>query len=74
MVAGYGCVGMGYAGFLGKWEGKEKENSRKKDLKSSSSLPLHTQGRRRMVSFKTTLFGFFLKKIKCNWKEPKNRL
>jgi len=58
MVAGYGCVGMGYAGFLGKWEGKEKENSGEKDLKSSS-LPLHVQGRRRTVSFKMTLFRFF---------------
>jgi len=45
---------------VGKWEGKEKENSgEKKDLKSSSSQPLHTQGRRRTMSFKTALFPYF---------------
>jgi len=30
-----------------------------KDLKSTSSLPLHRQGRRRKVTFKTALFWFF---------------
>jgi hypothetical protein len=58
---------------VGKWEGKEKENSgKKKDLKSSSSQPLHAQGRRRTMSFKTALFPyFFFKKRKCNLKKPK---
>jgi len=60
MLAGYGCVGMGHAGFLGKWGG-EKERRRiagNKDLKSSSSLPLHAQGRRRTV-LKRYCFGLF---------------
>ena len=38
------CVGMGRAGFLGKWGGeREGKNNGKNDLKSSSSLPLHVQ-------------------------------
>ena len=60
MLAGYGCVGMGHAGFLGKCGG-EKERRRiagNKDLKSSSSLPLHAQGRRRTM-LKRYCFGLF---------------
>ena len=48
-------------GFVGKWEGKEKEKvSGKNDLKSSSSLPLHVQRRRSCtVLFKTAPCRFF---------------
>jgi len=57
MLAGYGCVGMGHAGFLGKWGG---ERERGKDLKSSSPLSLHLQGRRSCtVPFKTAPCNFF---------------
>jgi hypothetical protein len=52
-LAGYGFIGM----VLYKWEGKEDA---KNDLKSSSSLPLHAQGRRRTVPFKTALFQCFV--------------
>jgi len=62
-------------GFVGKWVERE---SGKNDLKSSSSLPLHAQGRRRTVSFKrhcfSVLYIFFFKKRKCNLEEPKNGL
>jgi hypothetical protein len=55
---------------LYKWEGKEDA---KNDLKSSSSLPLHAQGRRRTVPFKTTLFQcfvvFFFLKRNVIWKK-----
>jgi len=59
---------------LYKWEGKEDA---KNDLKSSSSLPLHAQGRRRTVPFKTALFQcsvffFFFFEKKCNLEEKKN--
>ena len=53
-------MGMGHAGFLGKWGG-ERERRRiagNKDLKSSSSLPLHAQGRRRTV-LKRHCFGLY---------------
>jgi hypothetical protein len=59
MLAGYGCVGMGHAGFWAS--GVERETRRisgNKDLKSSSSLPLHAQGRRRIV-LKRHCFGLF---------------
>jgi hypothetical protein len=71
MVAGYVWVWV-VPGFLGKWGG---ERERKKHLKSSSSLPLHAQGRRRTVPFKTALFQcsgfFFLRKENVTWKNPK---
>ena len=55
-----------------KWEGKEDA---KNDLKSSSSLPLHAQGRRRTVPFKTALFQcsvvFFFLKRNVIWKKKK---
>jgi hypothetical protein len=38
----------------------------KGDLKSSSSLPLHAQGRRRTVTFNTALFQCFFYKKKEN--------
>jgi hypothetical protein len=70
VLAGYGCVGMGHAGFLGKWGGERERGEN--DLKSSSSLPLHVQERRRTVSFKTTqCSGFFLRKENVIWKNPK---
>jgi hypothetical protein len=57
---------------LYKWEGKEDA---KNDLKSSSSLPLHAQGRRRTVPFKTALFQcsvvFFFLKRNVIWKKKK---
>jgi hypothetical protein len=58
----------------GEWSSRVKRESGKNDLKSSSSLPLHAQGRRRTMPFKTTLFRcsfFFLKKRKCNWEKQK---
>ena len=73
MVVGYIWVWV-VSGFLGKWGG---ERERKKTFKIFFfSLPLHAQGRRRTVPFKTALFQcsvffFFLNVI---WKEPKNRL
>jgi len=55
---------------LCKWEGKENG---KNDLKSSSSLPLHAQGRRRTVPFKTACFSvllfFFFMKRNVIWKK-----
>ena len=62
-VAGYGCVGvgMGHAGFLGKWGGeREGKNSGKNFQKSPSPLSLHLQGRRSCtVPFKTAPCSFF---------------
>jgi hypothetical protein len=58
---------------LGEWSsrGKERE-SKKNNLKSSSSLPLHAQKRRRTVPFKTALFHcFFLRKGNVIGKNPK---
>ena len=67
MVAGYGCVGMGYAGFLGKWGG-ERESGKKIFQKSSSPLSLHLQGRRtaqcRSKRHRAVCFVFFLRKGK----------
>jgi hypothetical protein len=56
------------------WASGVERESGKNDLKSSSSLPLHAQGRRRTVPFKTTLFqcSFFLKKKRnVIWKNLK---
>jgi hypothetical protein len=54
----------------GFYEVEGRESERKNIFKkSSSSLTLHAQGRRR-----TIWFFFFLKKRKRNLKEPKNRL
>jgi hypothetical protein len=62
-VAGYGCagVGMGHAGFLGKWGGeREGKNNGKNFQKSPSPLSLHLQGRRSCtVPFKTAPCNFF---------------
>ena len=62
-VARYGCVGvgMGHAGFLGKWGGERGgKNSRKSFQKSPSPLSLHLQGRRSCtVPFKTAPCRFF---------------
>ena len=62
-VAGYGCVGvgMGHAGFLGKWGGeREGKNSGKIFQNSPSPLSLHLQGRRSCtVPFKTAPCSFF---------------
>jgi hypothetical protein len=59
-------------GFVGKWVERE---SGKNDLKSSSSLPLHAQGRRRTVPFKrhcfSVLYIFFLRKENVIWKNLK---
>jgi hypothetical protein len=78
MLAGYGCVGMGHAGFLGKWGGeREGKNSGKNFQKSPSPLSLHLQGRRSCtVPFKTApcnfFFHFFLKKRKTKFgSDPK---
>jgi len=80
-VAGYGCacVGMGHAGFLGKWGGeREGKNSGKNFQKSPSPLSLHLQGRRCCtVPFKTApcsffFHSFFLKKRKTKFgSDPK---
>ena len=58
-----GCPFLGRVWLCGYefWQGfmqvGGRESEREKDFqKSSSSLPLHTQGRRRTVPFKTTLF------------------
>jgi hypothetical protein len=66
MLAGYGYVGMGCTGFLGKWGGeRERENGNKTFQKSSSPLSLHSQGRiNSTVPFKTALCSFFLRKGK----------
>jgi len=78
MLAGYGCVGMGHAGFLGKWGGeREGKNNGKNFQKSPSPLSLHLQGRRSCtVPFKTApcnfFFHFFLKKRKTKFgSDPK---
>jgi hypothetical protein len=76
-VAGYGCVGvgMGHAGFLGKWGGeREGKDSGKIFQKSPSPLSLHLQGRRSCtVPFKTPPCSFFfLKKRKTKFgSDPK---
>jgi hypothetical protein len=72
MLAGYGCVSMGHAGFLGKWGGERGgKNSGKNFQKSLSPLFLHLQGRRSCtVPFKMAqcsfFFHFFLRKGKQN--------
>jgi hypothetical protein len=76
MLAGYGCVGMGHAGFLGKWGGeREGKNNGKNFQKSPSPLSLHLQGRRSCtVPFKTapcSFFFFFLEKEKRFGGDPK---
>jgi hypothetical protein len=44
--------------------GKRRRIAGEKDLKSSSSLPLHAQGRRRTVPLKRHYFRFFSEKKK----------
>jgi len=53
---------VGHAGIGGvsEWSSRGESETGKNDLKSSSSLPLHAQGRRRTVPFKTTLFQCFV--------------
>jgi len=62
MLAGYSCVGMGLAGFLGKWGGeREKENSGKQRFKIFF-FPASACAGKKENSAKTTLFRvvFFL--------------
>jgi hypothetical protein len=77
-LAGYGCVGVGKVWLCGYgfWQGfmqvEGRESEREKHFqKSSSSLPLHAQGRRSCtVSFKTApcslIFFFFFEEKKKN--------
>jgi len=51
-VKGMACVRVLWA----SGRGKRRRIVGKKYLKSSSSLPLHAQGRRRIMPFKTALF------------------
>jgi hypothetical protein len=51
--------GMGCVSSEASREVEKERVSGENDLKSSSSLPLHGQGRRGTVPFKTTLFWFF---------------
>jgi len=67
MLAGYGCVGMGHAGFLGKWGGREGEVSGKRFKIFFSPVSafagekkLHCAVQNGTVQF----FFFFLKKRK----------
>jgi len=39
MLAGYGCVGMGHAGFLGKWGGEREGKNSGKNFKNILLLP-----------------------------------
>jgi len=39
MLAGYGCVGMGHAGFLGKWGGEREGKNSGKIFKNILLLP-----------------------------------
>ena len=88
MFAGHGVplfychVGRVWLCGYGFWQGFRQVEGRESEWekhfqKSSSSLPLHTQGRRRTVPFKMALFRLFfiyIRKEKCNLEEPKNRL
>jgi len=66
MLAGYGCVGMGHAGFLGKWGGeREKENSGKQRFKIFF-FPASACAGKKENSAKTTLFRLFFKRMKTN--------
>jgi len=56
MLAGYGCVGMGHAGFLGKWGGeREQENIGKQRFKIFF-FPASACAGKKENSAKTTLF------------------
>jgi len=56
MLAGYGCVGMGHAGFLGKWGGeRDKENIGKQRFKIFF-FPASACAGKKENSAKTTLF------------------
>jgi hypothetical protein len=73
MVAGYGCVGMGYAGFLGKWGG---EREREENISKIFFSPVSAFAGEKncTVPFKTapgSLFFFFFKKRKMNGSDPK---
>ena len=64
MVAGYGCVGMGYAGFLSKWGG---EREREENISKIFFSPVSAFAGEKncTVPFKTapgSLFFFFKKK------------
>jgi hypothetical protein len=72
MLAEYGCVGMGHAGFLGKWGGeREQENIGKQRFKIFF-FPASACAGKKENSAKTTLFRvvffsfFFLKRMKTN--------
>jgi hypothetical protein len=60
---------------VGKWEGKEKENSGEKRFKIFFFPTSACAGKKENSVVKTALFQFFfLKKRKCNLEEPKNGL
>jgi len=78
----YCHVGRVWLCGYGFWQGFRQVEGRESEWekhfqKSFSSLPLHTQGRRRTVPFKTALFRLFfiyIRKEKCNLEELKNGL
>ena len=67
-----GMWGYGWCQDLCKWEGKQRQRVGKKDLNSSSSLPLCAQGNKEniVVQNDTVLF-FFLRKGNEFWNNPK---
>jgi TRAP-type C4-dicarboxylate transport system substrate-binding protein len=78
-VAGYGCVGvgMGHAGFLGKWGGeREEKNSGKQRFKifffpasaCAGKKNLHRAVQNGTVQFFFLFFFGFKKKKKKIWK------
>jgi hypothetical protein len=73
VLAGYGCVGMGFGRVLCKWKGEKVSG---KNILKNLLLPclLHAQGRRSCtVPFKTApcRFFFFVNKRKKFGSDPK---
>jgi len=76
MLAGYGCVGMGHAGFLDKWgEVREQEKWFKIIFFPASACAGKKENSAvQNGTVSVFCFFFFLRKEKCNLEEPKNGL
>jgi len=74
MLAGYGCVGMGHAGFLGKWGGEREGKNSGKIFKNILLLPCLCicRGEAEPCRSKRHRVVFFLKKRKTKFgSDPK---
>jgi len=71
MLAGYGCVGMGHAGFLGKWGGEREREKWFKIFFFPASACAGKKENSAVQNDTVSVFFFLKKKRNVIWKNLK---